>query len=49
MKPYTIRIQPASGPAYGFTGLYPDSFTAVSHAIELTWGQRVRISAKVLA
>lgn len=48
MKPYTIRIQPANGPAYAFTGMYPDSIAAISDAIELTWGQRVRISAQAL-
>jgi len=49
MKHYTVRIQPADGPAYSFTGIYPDSIAAINHATELTWGQRVRISAKVVA
>lgn len=49
MKPYTIRIQPANGSAYSYTGIYPDSIAAINDAVELTWGQCVRISAKVIA
>lgn len=48
MKAYTVRIQPASGPAYSYTGIYPDSISAISDAIESTWGQRVRISARAM-
>ena len=48
MKPFRITIKPSQGPAWSYTGLFSDSCTATSDAIERTWGQRVRISARVL-
>lgn len=47
MKCYTVTIRPAGAAEYSFTGLYSDSFSAISHALEITGGHPCRISAKV--
>ena len=46
---YRIHIRPAGAPSYSYTGIYAHSCDAISHALELTQGQQVRISAKAVS
>ena len=46
MTPYRIRITPASGPAWAYTGLFASAFDAIIAALDLTQGQPARISAR---
>lgn len=48
MRAYLIRITPAQGAAYCYTGLYAHSVDAITHALDVAQGQPARISAKVL-
>jgi hypothetical protein len=49
MRAYLIRITPAQGASYSYTGLYAHSVDAITHALDVAQGQPARISAKVLA
>lgn len=48
MRKYLVRIVPAQGAAYSYTGLYAHSVDAITHALDVAQGQPARISAKVL-
>ena len=48
MKPYRITLTPAHGPARSYCGLFAHGCDAIIHALDLTQGQPMRISARAL-
>lgn len=48
MKPYRIRITPAQGAPYSYTGLFAHGIDAITHALDMAQGQPARISARRL-
>lgn len=49
MKSFTIRVTPASGAPYSYSGLFRCSVDAILHAMDHAPGGALRISAKVRA
>ena len=46
MKAFTIRVTPAQGAPYSYSGLFKCSVDAILHAMEHAPGGALRISAK---
>jgi len=49
MKAFAIRVTPAKGAPYSYSGLFRCSVDAILHAMDHAPGGALRISAKVLA